>query len=181
MNKLISSPDILRDIWYSGAPYTVSWEYIDELFIAIQKNVVTYDVVALCDAKLYLTNDEKFVVDGPGPQSNGHMLLKKLAQEWLVKTIQVDCQFESYKTGLHADVMSRDGSIIIECGTTDPACAFIYLDQHQIQWIGVVPYPYQEDQSIILHKFSRGSEYSSFRQKKNESLRNIFLNAKSKK
>ena len=114
------------------------------------------------------------VVDGLGPQEKGHMALKELAVRWLWKTYNVKAVCESYFVGLHPDVLSDDCRFVIECGTTDPSCVQIFLNDPRVVWTENIPYPFSDDACLTLHIFGRGPNYEAWQQEKVNDMRNAF-------
>ena len=159
------TPEDLQNIFYSGFPAATSWDVLDALFIAIDRGAVVYRSEYLINKEAYCTicNDVA-VIDGLGPQTKGHMALKHVAAEYLHKTHNVGVLSETYFVGLHPDVRSVDGRYVIECGTTDPSCVVIFLDDARVAWVGNIPYPFAGENHLTLHLFARGPDYEKWRQ-----------------
>jgi len=165
----------LKNIFYSGYPQGASWDVLDELAVAIYNGAVLYEKITIASIEMYhKTQDAVVVVEGLGLQEKGHMALKELAKQWLGKQHQDDILFESYFDGLHPDVRTRDGRFIIECGTTDPSCVRIFLDDERVVWIGNLPYPFYEEKNLELHMFSRGPKYITWQEEKLQVSRQTF-------
>ncbi len=165
----------LKNVFYSGYPQGASWDVIDELAVAIYKGAVMYKKIAVASSETYhKTQDAVTLIEGLGPQEKGHMALKEIAKQWLWKQHQKDVLFESYFDGLHPDVRTRDGRFIIECGTTDPSCVQIFLNDDQVCWIGNLSYPFYEEKNLELHMFSRGSKYITWQEEKLQVSRETF-------
>lgn len=165
----------LKNIFYSGYPQGASWDVIDELAVAIYNGAVIYKKIAVTSSKTYhKTQDTITAIEGLGPQEKGHMALKELAKQWLIRQRQKDILFESEFDGLHPDVRTRDGRFIIECGTTDPSCVQIFLNDERVVWIGNLPYPFYEEKNLELHMFLRGSKYTSWQEEKLQTSRQQF-------
>jgi hypothetical protein len=166
----------LKNIFYSGYPQGASWDTIDELVVAIYNGAVVYKKIEVAPTKLYhKTQDAIVAIEGLGPQEKGHMALKELAKQWLEKQYQTEIMMESYFDGLHPDVRTRDGRFIIECGTTDPSCVQIFLNDDRVEWIGNIPYPFYKEKNLILHVFSRGSQYATWQAGKIQISRQTFV------
>ncbi len=165
----------LKDIFYSGYSTGPNWQILDELYVAITQGNIVYESIVVA-SKLHYDEevDRSLVPEGPGPQMRSHMALKALAGSWLQAHKQKPVLYEAYLLGLHPDVRTQDGMYIIECGTTDPSCVLIYLDSPDTNWVGVLPYPFADDQELILQIFSKGSMYEQWRQKRLDILRSQF-------
>lgn len=169
------SPDDLRDIFYSGYPAATSWQILDELLVALNRDAITYRKEQLVPKdKFYAITNRIVEIDGLGPQEKGHMALKELARRWLWQQYQVKAVCEAQFNGLHPDVHSTDSRFVIECGTTDPSCIQIFLNDERVVWAGNIPYPFYEDTYLFLHIFSRGSNYHAWQQEKVNTTRDAF-------
>ncbi|MCX6791937.1 MAG: hypothetical protein NT149_02775 [Candidatus Gottesmanbacteria bacterium] len=165
----------LKNIFYSGFPQGASWDVLDELAVAIYNGALIYKKTTIASTEIYQkTQDTVMVIEGLGPQEKGHMALKKIAKQWLMSQRQNDVLFESEFDGLHPDVRTSDGRFIIECGTTDPSCVRIFLNDERVVWIGNLPYPFYEEKNLELHMFSRGSKYETWQEEKLQVSRQTF-------
>ncbi|MBI5613665.1 hypothetical protein HY947_01965 [Candidatus Gottesmanbacteria bacterium] len=170
----LTSEDLLH-IFYSGYPAGASWDVIDDLTVAISKNYLSYQQLELIPKKeFYLLQNTIVVLDGLGPQGKGHMALKEAAKLWIHKKYAMHLVCESYFSGLHPDVLSENHKYVIECGTTDPSCISIYLDNTEVEWAGNIPYPFDEDTYLKLHVFSRGIGYAVWKENKLDIIRQSF-------
>lgn len=174
MEEIISLDD-LKDVFYSGYSGAISWDCIDELYIAIHKKELMYAryVVTSID-RYHELIDSEMITEGPGPQKAGHMALKTIAKEWLNFQYGTIAKSETYFAGLHPDVISTDRRYVIECGTTDPGCIRIYLAQATVLWAGNIPYPFAEENSLTLHAFHRGPQFHNWQEDKVNRLREVF-------
>ena len=165
----------LKNIFYSGYSQGASWDVIDELAVAIHNGAVLYNKITIASTEAYhKAQDAVMVIEGLGQQEKCNMALKELAKQWLGKQHHDDILFESYFDGLHPDVRTRDGRFIIECGTTDPSCVQIFLNDERIEWIGNLPYPFYEEKNLELHMFSRGPKYITWQEEKLQVSRQTF-------
>ncbi|MEK7141516.1 MAG: hypothetical protein AAB800_03155 [Patescibacteria group bacterium] len=165
----------LQNIFYSGYPAATSWDVLDGLFIAIERSAVIYRSEPLITKEAYGVICNSVVsIDGLGPQEKGHMALKQIARDYLYKTYMIDSLSETYFVGLHPDVRSTDGRYIIECGTTDPSCISIFLDDSNVIWVGNISYPFADETHLALHIFSRGDLYNQWRQENVSRNRAVF-------
>lgn len=168
-------PDDLRNIFYSGYPAATSWQVLDELFVALDRGALTYKTEKLASKdEFYAVSNEVIAVDGLGPQEKGHMALKELASRWLWRQYQIKAVCEARFNGLHPDVRSVDDRFVIECGTTDPSCVSIFLNDDGVVWVANIPYPFLEDQHLMLHIFGRGANYAMWQQEKVNNTRETF-------
>lgn len=167
--------DDLRNIFYSGYPAATSWDILDELFIALDRDAITYRTEQLVPKdEFYTVSNLVAVIDGLGPQEKGHMALKEIAKRWLWKRYQVKAICETYFNGLHPDVCSADNRFVIECGTTDPSCIQIFLNDASVIWAANIPYPFSDDSYLMLHIFGRGPNYADWQQEKVDVTRSAF-------
>lgn len=165
----------LQNIFYSGFPAATSWDVLDGLLIALDRDaVVSRSEVMITKDAYRVICDSIVAIDGLGPQEKGHMALKQIATDYLYKTYHVDALTEAYFAGLHPDVRSTDGRYIIECGTTDPSCVSIFLDDPQVMWVGNIPYPFADETHLALHIFSRGDRYNQWREETVSKNRAVF-------
>lgn len=172
--ELISTED-LKDMFYSGFPGAVSWQVLDDLFVAIHTGALAYKKVTIAAVETYHRIQDTIVVaEGLGPQGKGHMALKEVATRWLWQRYHVEAVCEAYFVGLHPDVCSKDYGFVIECGTTDPSCVRIFLGDPRVVWVGNIPYPFVEESNLTLHIFSRGPNYQMWQQEKVNAARNAF-------
>lgn len=165
----------LQNIFYSGFPAATSWDVLDTLLIAIDRGVVVYQSESITTKDAYRAIcDSITAIDGLGPQGKGHMALKQIAKGYLYRTYHVSALNETYFASLHPDVRSEDGQYVIECGTTDPSCVTIYLDDPRVMWMGNITYPFAEDPHLVLHIFSRGNLYTLWREESVSKNRTAF-------
>ena len=165
----------LKNIFYSGFPAATSWDVLDELAIAIDNGALRYEKTEIDSVESYhQIQDTIGAPEGLGPQEKGHMALKELGKQWLRRQHEKDILFESHFDGLHPDVRTRDGRFIIECGTTDPSCVRIFLNDDRVVWIGNIPYPFYEEKNLMLHRFLRGTSYNSWQEEKLRFSRDAF-------
>jgi len=166
----------LKNIFYCGYPQGTSWDVVDEIAVAIYKGSLLYKKIVIAPTTLYhQTQDRIAIIEGLGPQEKGHMALKELAKDWLKEYAQTEILMESHFDGLHPDVRTRDGRFIIECGTTDPACVQIFLNDENVEWIGNLAYPFYGENNLALHTFSRGPGYATWQAEKVDASRQVFL------
>lgn len=72
------SPDDLQNIFYSGYPAATSWAILDEIFVGIDREALTYWSLDLVTKDAYRAICDSIVaIDGLGPQEKGHMALKQ--------------------------------------------------------------------------------------------------------
>lgn len=181
MDHEIVTVDQLKDIFYSVYPASTSWDLIDQLYIAIHTDAIVYKRTSLCSLECYHKRiDKQNHIEGPGPQTKGHMALKDIAKEWISLQFGQNAFLESYFAGLHPDVLSHDRKYVIECGTTDPGCITIYLSQPEVTWVGNIPYPFEEEAELMLNSFSKGVHYDELLQKNVSRLRDVFFKQRGK-
>jgi len=172
---MIPTAENLKDIFYSGYPAAASWQVLDELALAIRNYSIRYERIQLVPKQTYYTLRDAVVgIDGLGPQEKGHMALKDIGRQWLSEQCHIDAREESYFMGLHPDVLSEDIHFVIECGTTDPSCVWIFLNNDNVEWIGNIPYPFDEESYLWLHQFQRGPNFQKYQSEKLQTVRDTF-------
>lgn len=172
------SSEKLKNIFYSGFDGACEWQLLDELETLIWENVINYDREIISSKNKYSKALDKIkVTDGLGHQEKGHMALKEIAKNHLEELCK-EARFEFQVLGMHPDVVSKDGKIAIECGTTDPGGILTLLSNQNISFVGILPYP-GDDKTLFLHKFSRGKRFSDYKDWKLSKLRESFRKFKS--
>ncbi len=170
--------EILRGIFYSGFDALCDWQTLDELEVLIKEGAINYDKErAFLKDDYFKALDRIKVTDGLGPQGKGHMALKEIAKNYL-EELNKKALFEFHLVGMHPDVVADDRTMIIECGNTDPAGVLILLAEKNISFVGVLPYPSNEDKNLVLHKFSRGLNFLDYKDWKLSKLRKTFRRTK---
>lgn len=179
MNQEIISQEELKNIFYGSYSAAISWDVIDDLYIAIHRNWITYnrDTVATIDHYHKLI-DMVGPSEGLGPQTAAHMALKRIAQEWLRSRYQVDSITERYFAGFHPDVMSVDSLYIIECGTTDAGSIHVYLNEPSVRIAGNISYPFADELDIYFHSFQKGPDFTEWQNQNISHLRQVFRSRK---
>lgn len=164
----------LKHIFYSGYNASPEWEILDELSFLIKNGALFYG-----EKKIYLKKSYHDLVDrikiteGMGPQEKGHMALKKIAQQFLAKQ-GLESGAERSFLGAHPDILAKDFSWAIECGTTTPASVLLFLQDEKIRNVGILPYPYENEDRLTLHIFSRGKNFDQHVIAKKVKLRAVF-------
>lgn len=164
----------LVDIFYSEYKASVNWLVLDELSVCLDRKLLLLEEIPVFTRDDFISRLHTIKVsEGLGPQGRGHMLLKEMAKEWLLKNYNLKSRTEVYFAGLHPDVLSNDFIGIIECGNTDPACMPIYMAEPSIIWVGALSYPYINSPNIILYRFIKTDKYLSFLISKKNKLKNM--------
>ena len=167
--------DKLLEIFYSGYDVGPNWMVIDDLQALIREGAVSVEKERLATVEEYkrYLDDESIFAEGPGPQAKGHVALKELGAEFLRKN-RFNPIFEVYFNGLHPDIMDKSRKVIIECGTTDPASVLIFFEDSNVPWVGVIPYPADDENEIYLYKFLKEPGFSKYLELKLKRLRDAF-------
>jgi hypothetical protein len=77
-----------------------------------------------------------------------------LAQTYLKNEYNADCIFEQPFVGFIPDVQSIDKHAICECGhTSNPEKLFSYFKHPDVRYVIQIPYPDEDDTSIIGYEF----------------------------
>ena len=164
----------LKHIFYSGYNASPEWEILDELSFLIKNGAILYGKKKLCLKKSYHDLiDQIKVTEGLGPQEKGHMALKEIAQQVLAR-FGLKSGAERSFLGAHPDILTKDLSWAIECGTTAPASVLLLLQDERVKNIGILPYPYEDENRLTLHIFSRGENFNQYVTAKTVRLRTVF-------
>lgn len=164
----------LKHVFYSGYDVSPDWEILDELLTLIGNGIILYKKKELCLKKNYYDLiDQVKTTEGLGPQGKGHMALKEIAKEFLAEQ-GLKSSTEPSFLGAHPDILSKDFSWIVECGTTVPVSILFFLRDERIKNIGILPYPYEDEKKLILHVFSRGKNFGQHISSKITGLKTIF-------
>lgn len=163
----------LKNIFYFGFNKACDWQLLDELEVLIQEGAINYSRKTISSKDNYFKILDKIkVIDGLGPQGKGHMALKEITRDYLER-LGKKALSEFQILGMHPDVISSDKKIAIECGITDPGGILILLSNQNILFVGVLPYP-GDDNNLFLHKFSRGANFLDYKNWKLSKLREVF-------
>lgn len=164
----------LKYIFYSGYDVSPEWEILDELLTLIDNDIIFYKKEKLCLKKDYHDLiDQVKIAEGLGPQGKGHMALKEISKEFLAN-LKLKSGTERGFLGAHADVLSKDFSWVIECGTTAPVSILFFLQDKRVKNIGVLPYPYENESHLALHIFSRGKDFDQYATSEITRLKTVF-------
>lgn len=164
----------LKHIFYSGYDASPEWEVLNELSLLIRNSTLFYKEKKLCLKEDYHDLvDQIKITEGLGPQEKGHMALKKIAQQFLAK-LELESGAEQSFLGIHPDVLTKDFSWVIECGTTTPASVLFLLQDERVKNVGILPYPYEDENRLILYVFSRGENFNQYITAKKVRLRTVF-------
>ena len=101
------------------------------------------------------------------------MALKKIAKEFLAN-FKLKSGTERGFLGAYPDVLSRDYSWVIECGTAKPGSVLSFLQDERVKNVGVLPYPYEDEKKLTLHIFSRGENFDQYLTSKTKRVKTVF-------
>jgi hypothetical protein len=59
-------------------------------------------------------------------------------------------------------------------GTTPPGSVLLFFQDKRVKKVGILPYPYEGDQSLVLHLFSRGESFDQEIINQKENFRTVF-------
>lgn len=164
----------LNHIFYSGYSASPEWELLDELSFLIKNGVLCCRQKNIYSKKVYYDLvDQVKSTEGLGPQEKGHMALKKIAQSFLAE-LGLKSDAERSFLGTHPDVLSRDFSWVVECGTTDPGSVIFFLRDSRVKDVGLLPYPYEGESQLTLYVFSRGKNFDQYVAAKTGRLKAVF-------
>ncbi len=159
----------LKYIFYSdGNERRADNAILTDIAYLIEINMLFYSKITLCSKNKY-----SFYIDqlkeGKLSQYDiagggiGHMVLKLIAMDVLRQNREddspiVEQEFEGYRP----DIMTRNRQTIIECGTINPQKLLAYFKSSIIRKLIIIPYPSEEDNSILGHTFTPGEELLDF-------------------
>lgn len=181
----------VKNIFYSGS-YTghIDEQLIVDICYLLNANLLSARKERIADKSNYLSYLDA-IVTGVRPSadiaggSNGHMALKVVAEHYLNAQRYANIVFEQEFEGLRPDLMTRDQTVLVECGTVEPNKIFSYFKNKKVRRLIILPYPDQDDDNMYAFIFSPLGELADFLRFKEEevarSMRKIFVAAHHRK
>jgi len=176
----MSTFERIRSIFYGNTPYEGSYESIQEIAFLVDKGYLALALFPLADKKEYKRLFDRPLIESPGAYDaagggDAHIALKLLGARYLKDKRGFESQFEQPFCGYFPDVISRDKSIIIECGVTgNPEKMLACFRQSDLKEFIQLPYPYEEDAELIAYNFAPGNDCRDFLKfLETEKLKNI--------
>src|SRR3989344_935827 len=154
----------LRDVFYSGS-YAFSGmnEPIAEIAFLIDEGYLAFHAVSIAEKHEYFSciddlSARKHAYDEAAGGENAHIALKLMAGKYIERSHNRKVQFEKPFCGYYPDVVSDDGSIVIECGhTQNPDKMLDYFRLGNIHECIQIPYPDPDDDMVRGYSFAVSS------------------------
>lgn len=160
--------DELVKIFYSGmAGQAIDYSAIDLVQVLLNNSVLDYRKISIASKERYAHYVEKIkggkvsITELGGRQSAGHLALKMIAKDYQERFNKL-VDFEVNHGGNVIDVLTKDCSIFIECGNTEPNKVFEYLSSAKVREVGILPYPEYESEALTLNQFLRGKNFVNY-------------------
>lgn len=158
----------IRNIFYSGQfDFVGNQEITSEIAFLVNNDYLLLSPVTIATKQQYLETSSNTTVlfshDEASGGGHAHVALKILAQTYLKNEYGIDCVFEQPFVGFIPDVQSTDKRIICECGhTNNPEKLFTYFRHPKVRYVIQIPYPSEEDTSVIGYEFQAQPNFTSF-------------------
>ena len=174
----------IKPIFYSGnEAFPGLIEPIQEIAFLIDEGYLSISAFDVSTKKDFLDffNDLSLQKERVHSAAGGgitHVALKIFSGNYIERNRKLEVQYERSFCGYFPDVISKDESIIVECGLTqNPEKVLIYFLQGKIKEFIQVPYPTEESECLIGYSFlPRGdlNEFLAFMQEeKNSQIKNL--------
>lgn len=158
----------VRDIFYSGSytGHTDEQLIVDICYLLNAGLLFVYENTIASRVDYFtelenITNGIKPTADIAGG-GNGHMALKILAQHYLQTEGVNEIVFEREFEGFRPDLMTKNHTILVECGFAEPNKIFCYFKNKHVNRMIIVPYPDQESNNIQAFTFTASDELADF-------------------
>ena len=174
----------IQNIFYSGNHnFNGDLESINEIAFLVKEKYLNLNTVSISSKSDYfglLNNQNK--LDNMYEAHGGvyaHVALKILAGKFLETQRQQLFVYEHPFCGYYPDILSGNNSIVIECGhTQNPEKMLGYFHVGNIQECIQIPYPSEEDKTILGYSFIAKENLNEFlillEQEKRSDLKDIF-------
>ena len=159
----------IQAIFYSGShSFRGSLEPVNDIAFLLDEGYLALttasigskqDYDALLDSVLAHEHAHNLAAGG----GKNHVALKLLAASYLSTRGYGAIQYEHPLCGHYPDVMTRDASIVVECGhTQNPEKMLTYFQQGNIKECIQIPYPVFEDTEVLGYSFTAQDELKEF-------------------
>lgn len=156
------------DIFYSNFNAGIDYDAAQELADLLVSDYIKIEKVEICSTTEFDKILEKVLsgkigvcdYDGGGKK---HITLKIIAGNYVEKKLHQKVNFEAIYYGRRPDVISKDESIIVECGDTDPRKILEYFENNENIKVYILPYSHAEDEKLFAYLFTKNkSELSDY-------------------
>lgn len=177
----------IRDIFYSGGlAFTGERDSIDEISFLVDEGYLLLSEIKIATKDEYLnmvtdSEHDKHRADMYDASGGGltHAILKILTGKYLKNVRNLEIQYEHPFCGYYPDIISKDKTLIAECGHTRNSEKIIaYFRQGKINELIQVPYPDESDLTVTGYGFTAGKDLYDFldflHQEKQSKIKEIF-------
>lgn len=153
----------LIGIFYSNFNAGIDYDGIQEIYDLWQSRYIKIKKVAICPVKkLHQIIDEILdgkikVFDYEGGEKK-HVALKIVAGDYVSESFHQQVDYEVNYCGRRPDVISKDRTIIVECGDTDPRKILEYFTNNDNIQIYILPYNYVNQKVLASYLFSNNRD-----------------------
>ena len=159
-------------IFYSSFRMGINYIDLDELWKLFCHGEVWYDFEKFITIPTWHRwLDKRIYPTGRGNEDSAHATLKALIKNHLdkkqIKYYGPEIAFE----GSYPDVLTKDLSLVFECGDTDPYKVLSYLSRKEVKRVSILPYPCEEGKWLYIHHFRRGKGFWKYIEEKQKELR----------
>ncbi|MES2203101.1 MAG: hypothetical protein V4474_02165 [Patescibacteria group bacterium] len=161
----------IRDIFYSGTyAFNGDGALAGEIAFLLDNGYLHMTSFVVIDKQTYLRKAEEVGTktaphDISAGGGNTHIALKLITAEFLERERGQKMQFEQPLCGYYPDVVSADRTLVAECGhTQNPDKMLAYFRQGGVLECLQVPYPNEEDTSVMGYSFRPQIGFSDFMQ-----------------
>ncbi|OJI06487.1 hypothetical protein BK004_03385 [bacterium CG10_46_32] len=159
----------VQTIFYSGGhAFRGNAEPINDIAFLLDNGYLTLAALSIGTKQAYrklldnvIAQEHAYNLAAGGGKN--HIALKLLSGEYLKKQGFDSVLYEHPFCGYYPDVMTKNTSVIIECGhTQNPEKMLTYFQQGNIKKCIQIPYPEREDVYMQGFCFSAGKELKEF-------------------
>lgn len=154
----MNSQNKLIEIFYSNFNAGIDYEGIQEVYGLLLSRYIKIKKVAICPVKkLHQIIDEVLdgkikIFDYEGGEKR-RVALKIIAGDYILNSFNQQVDYEVNYYGRRPDVISKDKTIVFECGDTDPRKILEYFSNDENLAIYILPYPYFEQENLVAYLF----------------------------
>lgn len=159
----MNSQNKLIEIFYSNYNARIDYEGIKEIYDLLQSRYIKIKKVAICPVKkLHQIIDEVLdgkikIFDYEGGEKR-HVALKIIAGDYILNSFNQQVDYEVNYYGRRPDVISKDKTIVFECGDTDPRKILEYFTNNDDIQIYILPYNYVNQKVLVAYLFSKNRD-----------------------
>ena len=151
----------IKNIFYGGNySFTGNYQSAKDIAFLIENDYLELSELLIASKKDYmeLASDPSLLELNDEAAGGGvtHVALKLLGARFLKKERKMKSKYEQQFCGYTPDVLSEDQSIVIECGhTQNSEKMFDYFSHGDLQEFIQIPYPDQNNQTIVGYSFTK--------------------------